>query len=245
MNTVDIVFICVLSVIVACVIVIIIRGKKHGRDVCSHCSQRQNCQDRHCNKTEKKRRSAGSVILIILLVIAAIAIGLALSLYHYYPLQYTEIINKYAEEYELAPELICAVIHTESRFDKDAVSYMGAGGLMQIIDSTAFWIAHNMEIPGFRYDEVFDPEVNIRFGCYYLNTLETQYGDMNTALCAYNAGSGNVDEWLGDPEYSDDGRTLKYIPFPETRDYVKQITNTRRVYPLLLALDKIFNYVEE
>ena len=245
MNIIDFVFICILSVIVILIVIIIIRSKKHGRNVCDRCSQRQNCHDKQCNKTKKKKRNAGSVIMIIFLGIAAIAVSLILSVYHGYPLQYTSIINKYAEEYELAPELICAVIHAESRFNKDAVSYIGATGLMQIIDSTAYWIAHKMEISGFRYDDVLDPEVNIRFGCYYLNALESQYGDINTALCAYNAGSGNVDEWLSEPEYSDDGKTLKYIPFPETREYVKQITNTRRVYPLLLALDKIFKYAEE
>jgi soluble lytic murein transglycosylase len=166
--------------------------------------------------------------------VALIVVGAVVFVNRYYPLQYTDIIYKYASEYDLKPDLICAVINAESSFDKDAVSGAGASGLMQIMESTAYWLAPKMKIEDFGYAEIFDPDVNIRFGCYYLNMLKKQYGDTDVALCAYNAGSGNVDKWLANPEYSGDGKTLDYIPFKETRDYVKKVSETQKIYSFIL-----------
>ena len=171
------------------------------------------------------------LIFMSIVVLAAAAVFL---FNRYYPLHYTDMIYECAETYDLQPELICAVIHAESRFDKSAVSGKGASGLMQISEGTAYWLAPKMGMSGFQYDEIFDPEVNIHMGCYYLNMLEKRYGDMEVALCAYNAGSGTVDGWLSDPAYSDDGRTLKSIPYRETRDYVKKIADSQKVYAALL-----------
>jgi len=155
--------------------------------------------------------------------------------------RHTEIINKYAEEFDLEPELIFAVIHAESRFNENAVSRVGASGLMQIMEDTAYWLAPQAGISDFKYSQILDPEINIRLGTFYLSLLYRRYGDINVALSAYNAGSGNVGRWLENPEYSSDGKTLDHIPFPETRNYVERVDVNRRIYSLILRFTNIFN----
>jgi len=162
----------------------------------------------------------------------------------YYPLQHFDIINTYAQENGVAPELIYAVILAESGFNERAVSRAGASGLMQIIESTAYWIADRIEMDDFEYSEqIFAPEINIRMGSYYLGMLKKQYGDTELALSAYNAGRGNVDKWLGNPDYSSDGKTLDVIPFPETREYVRRVADSQKVYAVLLKHNELVGYV--
>ena len=151
-----------------------------------------------------------------------------------YPLRYLDLIEKYAEMYDLSTALVCAVIHVESRFRADAVSSKGASGLMQITRNTADWAADFIAIYDYSYDRIFEPEINIIIGTWYLNRLIGQFGETDTALAAYNAGTGNVTSWLSSADYSSDGYTLDYIPFGETRGYVQRVNNSYRVYSLLL-----------
>lgn len=150
-----------------------------------------------------------------------------------FPYKYQEYIEKYSEEYDLDPLLVLAVMKAESGFDKDSTSNKGAKGLMQIMDSTGNWIAGEIGVQYFMPYMLYDAETNIKFGCWYLKNLNTQFSDLNTALAAYNAGSGNVTEWLADNEYSDDGVTLKYIPFNETKKYVDKINVNYKIYQYL------------
>ena len=186
-------------------------------------------------RKKKKRRGCGT-LLLVLFSIAVVIVGIGAMVNHYYPLRYIVEIKRYANEYSLKPEFVCAVIHAESRFNKDAVSEEGASGLMQIIESTAYWLAPKLDMEDFDYSQIFDPDINIRMGCYYLNLLDRQYDDTDTALCAYNAGSGNVDMWLNDPEYSSDGKKLDSIPFLETQDYIKRVTDNQKIYSIILKI---------
>ena len=111
----------------------------------------------------------------------------------------------------------------------------------KITEHTAYWLAQESELENFQYGQIFDPEINIRLGCYYLNRLIKQYDSTEVALSAYNAGSGNVTSWLNNSEYSDDGKTLKYIPFQETRDYVKRISANQKVYAFILKVKNLFS----
>jgi len=165
-------------------------------------------------------------------------IGVA-AILHYYPVRYVSIINRYAEQHGLEPELVFAVIHAESRFNTNAVSVSGASGLMQIMESTAYWLAPQIGMYDFSYGQVFDPEINIRLGTYYLSTLIARYENIDVALAAYNAGGGNVDSWLGNPENSRDGRTLYHIPFPETRHYVRRVAQNQERYTIILRAREI------
>ncbi|HET9545033.1 MAG TPA: lytic transglycosylase domain-containing protein [Gaiellaceae bacterium] len=138
-----------------------------------------------------------------------------------YPLSYEHVIVGHAENYELDAALIAAVIYRESKFDPDAESSSGAIGLMQLLPSTAEGIALNTGGSRFVVRDLYDPEINVRYGSFYLRRLLRKYDDTRLALAAYNAGQANVDEWL----QADEG-----IAFPETREYVDDVLALREVY---------------
>jgi soluble lytic murein transglycosylase len=148
-----------------------------------------------------------------------------------YPLRYKEEILKYADAYSVPADLVCAVINTESGYDPNAMSYVGAVGLMQLLPSTAGEVARKLKIDDY---DLYDPETNINFGTYYLAYLYGQFNDWETALAAYNAGIGNVKLWLKDQNYSADGKTLIKIPFRETSNFVKRVKTAREVYAVKL-----------
>lgn len=174
------------------------------------------------------------------LVVFCIAIGLFAcytAIRTLYPLNNIELIYKYSKKYDLDPAFVCAVIRTESRFSAAAVSPKGASGLMQLMKQTADWGATEIGLEGYSYDKIFEPEVNIELGCWYLSKLMNQYGgDEKTMLAAYNAGSGNVSKWLGNIKYSLDGVSIENIPFSETEEYVRRVTTSKRIYKLLLKI---------
>lgn len=149
----------------------------------------------------------------------------------YLPLKYEPEIEKYAEMYDLDKYLVMGVIRAESSFDHKAHSGV-ARGLMQITDETAAWIAEKID-EEYHRDMVENPELNIKMGCYYLSYLIQHYGNIDTALAAYNGGMGNVTSWLADEKYSDDGKTLKDIPYDETKRYVKRVRILWKIYQKL------------
>ena len=138
-----------------------------------------------------------------------------------YPLRYETIVRAHARNYDLPPALLAAVIYTESKFDADARSDAGAVGLMQLLPDTARGIAARTGGGGFVESDLLDPEINVRYGSWYLRHLLDRYHDVPTALAAYHAGQGNVDEWLRD------GGGIR---FPETRHYVQKVLDARQVY---------------
>ncbi len=170
------------------------------------------------------------ISITVALILAALAVsGVALT----YPVVYKESVVKYSEEYNLDPMLVMAVIKTESNFDKDAISHKGARGLMQIGESTGRWASEILKLEEYTGDLLYDPETNIRIGAWYLRELLDQYDHEYVALAAYNAGSGNVSEWLSNQEYSNDGENLQNIPFSETEEYVRRVQRNKRVYELV------------
>ncbi len=144
-----------------------------------------------------------------------------------YPLKYHDVIKEVCAEYQLDVYLVYALIKTESSFKQNVVSKKGAKGLMQITDSTAQFIAERLDI---KDCDIFAVKTNVKFGCYYLNYLLKRFSAVETALCAYNAGEGNVSNWLEDEKCSIDGVNLIYIPFGETREYIKKISRRYRKY---------------
>jgi soluble lytic murein transglycosylase len=138
-----------------------------------------------------------------------------------YPLRYEAIVTGHARTYELDPALVAAVIYAESKFDADARSSAGAIGLMQLLPATARGIAVRTGGARFVVADLLDPEVNVRYGSWYLRNLLRRYGDTRTALAAYHAGQGNVDRWR---------RAGRGIAFPETRAYVDKVIDLVRVY---------------
>lgn len=148
-----------------------------------------------------------------------------------YPCRYSDSVTRYAAQYDFDPALIYALIRTESGFDAEALSSAEARGLMQITADTLDWARSRLgELEFLSADALYDPDTNIRYGVVILSLLREQFADERTMLAAYNAGIGNVRRWLSDPVYSDDGETLRVIPYPETRAYVDKIPAARERY---------------
>ena len=178
------------------------------------------------------KKNTAKIILIFIIVITIIGYMIIPKLLkHIYPVKYENTILKYSEEYGLNPYLVIAIIKVESNFNQKALSKKNAIGLMQIREPTGEWIAGKIGIHNFIDEMLYEPEINIRMGCWYINYLTKYYGNnLKLALAAYNGGQGNVDKWLKDKDLSDDGHSLKYIPFDETRHYIKKIEKTYVIY---------------
>jgi peptidoglycan lytic transglycosylase len=139
----------------------------------------------------------------------------------WYPLRYGEIVRGHARNYHLDPALLAAVIYQESKFKSNARSDQGAIGLMQLLPETAKGIATRTGGSKFRVADLYDPEINVRYGAWYLRHLIDKYGSERTALAAYNAGQANVDSWRA--------RGLG-VQFGETRHFVDRVEDLERIY---------------
>jgi soluble lytic murein transglycosylase len=166
-----------------------------------------------------------------LVVLAAVVCGAALYVVHTqppwyerlrYPLRYEQIVRGHARNYRLDPALLAAVIYTESKFDANAHSDAGAIGLMQLLPDTAKGIALRTGGKRFVVSDLYDPEINVRYGAWYLRHLLDRYHqDERTALAAYHAGQANVDRWRAEGVG---------IQFPQTRYYVDKVERLQKVY---------------
>lgn len=178
--------------------------------------------------------------IVVLVLAAAIVILFGKSIYDYaneqyirstHPMKYTEYVEKYAAEFEVDKYLIYAVIKTESGYNPNAVSNVGARGLMQIMEPTFDWIKYRLgDDESLTYDSMYDPETNIRYGSYLIGYLMRYYGVQDVAVCAYHAGIGNVDSWLENEEYSNDGVYLLKIPTSDTAHYLDKIKSAEKNY---------------
>lgn len=197
-------------------------------------------------KKEKKGKSCAFKAVMafaVIIILSAIAIAICTSVISdttknleraAYPKEYTQYVEKYAREYKVDENLIYAVIDTESNFNEEAVSPVGAVGLMQIMPETFDWL---LEIQGrqgeYSHEDLFSPDVNIEFGTYYLSMLLDSFESEGTAVAAYNAGQGKVSQWLADTQYSSDGVSLDYIPYDETANYVNKVLYAKSKYESL------------
>ncbi len=175
--------------------------------------------------------------LVWVLAIAAIAVGAFVYVNRTsppwyerlrYPLRYSEFVRVHAREHGLDPSLVAAVIYQESKFRSDAKSSSGAIGLMQITPATAEGIAIRTHGSAFHTSDLYNPEINIRYGAWYLKNLFEKYGSEELVLAAYNAGQGNVDRWRANGQS---------IQFPETRAYVERVEHLKSIYRHAWAKD--------
>ena len=174
-----------------------------------------------------KKRSKTIINLLLFFIISLFLYKPALKMY--YPLKYHSYIETYCAKYNVDEYLVMGVISAESGFNEDAKSHKGAVGLMQITNPTAKWCIEHFALD---IDEknINDPKSNIEIGCAYLEYLIDTYSNTKTALAAYNAGPGNVNKWLKNPDYSPDGASIENIPFNETEKYVEKVFKRRTVY---------------
>lgn len=149
----------------------------------------------------------------------------------FYPFFYQGIVYQWGLEYGVDPFLIASVIRTESKFSPQACSPKGAVGLMQIMPETGGWVAEQLDYPGYEREFLVKPEVNIRFGVWYLASLQREfYGNEILVLSAYNGGRGNVKQWMRQFGWSQDFNQIDQIPFRETREYVGKVLRDRERY---------------
>lgn len=177
-------------------------------------------------------RKAFRRLLVAAFLVVLIGVGVGVARFDFgskieeltLPLEHQRIIRQQAKEKGVPADLIAAVIYEESRF-RDQTSSAGARGLMQITPDTADTIETLSGGKTFVYEDLADPELNIRYGTFYLAYLLEKYdGDLAAVLAAYNAGEGNADRWGGAELGLDD------ITYPETREYVEAVLESRERY---------------
>ncbi len=144
---------------------------------------------------------------------------------------YMDLVYRYSEEYDLSPALVMAVIRVESNFDPEARSPRDAYGLMQITEETLQWaILREGKNASYTAADLYDPAINIKYGCYILRLLLEEFRDTKTALAAYNAGRSNALKWLKDSRYSPDGNVLRSTPYDETNHYMENVIKYQEKY---------------
>ncbi len=174
------------------------------------------------------------LVLVYFIILISFVIGILRIGCFIYPNDYELAVKKYAKIYDVPKELVFSVIKAESNYNKNATSPKGAMGLMQIMENTGFWAAEKIGIEDFSKKRLYEPEVNIEIGTFYLSHLMDLYSEnVKTAVAAYNAGPANVDKWLREKSCSRDGKNLDKIPFDETRHYVEKVMRNIKIYDFL------------
>jgi len=168
-----------------------------------------------------------AIIVAIILVVVIILRNIIIKIN--YPQKYSEYVEKYAKEYNVQKELIYAMIKAESNFKHNAVSSKEAMGLMQILESTAYEVAEELE-KQITKEEILNPEINICLGTKYISNLIKKYGNIEIAVASYNAGIGNVDTWIEKGIIQKNATDLENIPFKETNNYVRKILRDYEIY---------------
>ncbi len=190
---------------------------------------------------------------VVMLIVAGTALGLKTAhdqyVYSTYPLKYQTEVEAASRKYGVDKFLIYGVIKTESDFDPNAVSPVGAVGLMQLMPETFQWIQDyyaDENYQDFQFSDLTKAGINIDYGTHLLSILLDMYENEDTALCAYNAGVGNVDKWLEDKEYSEDGKTLIKAPIEETENYRHLVAQNKSIFKKLYGdIDTDEEYEEE
>ena len=148
-----------------------------------------------------------------------------------YPFYFQELIEKYAKKYGMDPLFIISMMREESGYNADCISSAGAYGLMQIMPSTGKEIAQKVKIRSFYSNMLFQPEINIHLGIWYMKNLMTSF-DNNYALVtgAYNGGPGRMKRWVGKSDLSDMDEFIEDIPINETRRHIKKVMDSYYIY---------------
>lgn len=182
------------------------------------------------NYTHREGKSPFRIIFTLILFFTISAMLFKPVMRWFYPAYYLGEIKKYSTMYDLSDHLVMAVISTESKFDKLAVSSKDAKGLMQLREETAKWCMEEFKIDA-RSRDIYNPSLNIEIGCAYLKYLTDKFEkNKQNALAAYNAGEGNVKKWLGG---RDAGSKLGSIPFEETKKYIELVEKREKIYRFL------------
>ena len=172
------------------------------------------------------------VIFIILSILLFVFINNDFDLWtirrNFEQIKYQTEIEKYAKEFAMEKELLAALIYVESRFNNYSKSSKGAVGLMQLMPSTAIWIAEELGYNNFKLEDLNNPEVNIKFGSWYFAYLYQKFDkNLIQTIAAYNAGERNVRVWISEGW---EGNINKELPFKETDNFVRRVISTKNFY---------------
>lgn len=175
------------------------------------------------------------IILITLLAVYFIAFKVVrvqdIILKSIYPIEYSEYVEKYSEKNGIDKYLVYAIIKAESNFNPDVTSSSNAKGLMQLMEETAIERSNIIDEETVETHDLYDPETNIRLGTSYFAYLLGLYdGNIVLALAAYNAGLGNIQEWINEGIIKADGSDMENIPYKETNNYVRKILKDYQMY---------------
>lgn len=205
--------------------------------------------DKNTKRTMSRRRARArrkrlvmTAVILAALMLALVGVGTWMLLsrrpqvtVRRYPMEYEATIRARAAEQGVDPALAAAVILAESDYQPEAVSAANAQGLMQLLPPTAEWIAGKFD-ETYAEGSLFDPDTNIKYGCWYLGYLARRFnGNLACMIAAYHAGQGRVDEWLSNPDYSPDGAKLTAIPSQATDTYVKRVLEYYEKYREMYA----------
>lgn len=175
------------------------------------------------------------IVFIILLIMCLILFKIIrvqdIILKAIYPTKYSEFVEEYAEENNLDKYLVYAIIKAESNFNPEVTSSSNAKGLMQLMEETAVERSNVIYEETIESQDLYDPETNIKLGTSYFSYLLGLY-DQNIvlAITAYNAGLGNVQQWIKDGIIRPDGSDIENIPYKETENYVRKILKDYQMY---------------
>ena len=175
------------------------------------------------------------IILIFLLIAIFILIRVVriqdIILKKVYPIQYSEYVEQYSTQNQLDKYMIYAIIKAESNFNPNVKSQSNAIGLMQLLEETANERSNVIDEQKVTEQDLYNPELNIKLGTsYYAYLLKHYEGNNVLALTAYNAGMGNVDNWIKNGIIRSDGSDIENIPYKETNNYVRKILRDYQMY---------------
>ena len=153
-----------------------------------------------------------------------------------YPLYYIDLLQKHTTKYEIDPLFVAAMIREESRYNADIVSYAGAVGLMQIMPANGPEFASRLKIPQFNTEMLYNPDINIQMGSWYMKSLMDQF-DNNHALVAgaYNGGPGRMRRWIKAKQIPDLDEFIEDIGIDQTRRHIKKVIDSYIIYQQLYS----------
>lgn len=176
----------------------------------------------------KRNKTLQKWSLFILLLVSLYIVSVKV-----FPREYKDLVEKYSKEYNINTALVYAVISTESNFRENAESDANAKGLMQITGDTGLFLSGKLGIENYSNDRLFNPDLNIKMGTYYLKYLNDMFDDKDRTLAAYNAGPNRVKIWIDEGVFKND----LPIPYGETKRYVKKVKLREKIYSILYFLD--------
>lgn len=184
----------------------------------------------------KKKRKPAIHLIIKLIIFVGIIVFVSnlvpkVTKNEVYPKTYEEYVLEYSKEYNIDENFVFAVIKTESNFNKKATSDVGARGLMQIMEEAFEWVKSKLkDDDSVTYDSMYEPQCNIRYGCFMLGYYYEKYGSYELAAMAYHSGMTTVDNWLSQGIISYENLDIDSIPTSKTQHYVKKVIHNYEAY---------------